>query len=284
MKIGWIGAGVMGEPMAGHLLAAGHEVRVYSRTRSKVEGLLAAGAVWTGSPAEAACGADVAISIVGFPEDVQAVHLGPAGTLSAATLPRVIIDMTTSRPKLAVQLADRARRLGVQAIDAPVSGGDVGARNATLSIMVGADAAAFREVQNLFETLGTRVVLQGGPGSGQHCKMVNQILVAASMIGAVEAFKYAAGAGLEGGAVLESVSAGAAGSWTISNLVPRILSGDFGPGFLVDHFVKDLRIALEAAEAMKLDLPGLSLATRAYEHLSESGYGNRGTHALALCY
>jgi 3-hydroxyisobutyrate dehydrogenase len=274
----------MGEPMAGHLLAAGHDLRVYSRTRSRASRLLDAGAVWADAPADAACGADVVISIVGFPEDVEEVHLGRRGTLRADELPSVIIDMTTSRPSLAARIADEARARGVEAVDAPVSGGDVGARNAALSIMVGAEPNVFDRVLPLFELLGQTVVLQGGPGAGQHCKMVNQILVAASMIGAVEGLRYADAAGLDGATVLASVSAGAAGSWTITNLAPRILKGDFAPGFFVEHFVKDLRIAMEEADAMGLDLPGLSLAKQAYERLCEAGHGQAGTHALAVAY
>jgi len=282
MKIGWIGAGVMGAPMARHLMAAGHDVRVFTRTQSRAAPLIEAGATWASSPAETAEGADVAFSIVGFPEDVEAVHLGTEGTLNATVPPDVVVDMTTSRPSLARRIAEEAARKGVQSVDAPVSGGDVGARTGTLSVMVGGSEPVFERVRPLLEIVGDRVVLHGGPGSGQHCKMVNQILVAASMIGAVEALRYADAAGLDGHRVLSSVSAGAAGSWTISNLGPRILERDFAPGFFVDHFLKDLRIAMEEADSMNLKLPGLDLARRVYERLVEEGHGQRGTHALAL--
>ncbi len=274
--------GVMGAPMARHLLRAGHALKVFTRTASKADPLCECGATWAQSPAEAADGTDVTFSIVGMPEDVEQVHLGEDGTLSAEARPAMIVDMTTSRPSLARRIASVAEEHGVRSLDAPVSGGDVGARGGTLSIMVGGDQEAFTIAEPLFDVLGGTVVWHGEAGAGQHCKMVNQILVAASMVGAVEALRYADAAGLDGHRVLESVSAGAAGSWTISNLAPRILRGDFAPGFFVNHFVKDLRIAIEEASVMGLQLPGLELASVAYERLAELGYGDRGTHALAL--
>jgi 3-hydroxyisobutyrate dehydrogenase len=280
--IAWIGAGVMGRSMAGHLLAKGHRVRITTRTPSTADDLVARGATRAATPAEAADGADVAISMVGFPSDVEAVHLGPEGTLAARRLPRILVDMTTSRPSLAVDLERRAAERGVAALDAPVSGGDVGARNATLSIMVGGGADAFEALRPILAAMGATIVRQGPAGSGQHTKMVNQILIASSMLGMVEGLMYAIRAGLDPTSVLASVGGGAAGSWTIQNLAPRVLRGDFNPGFFVEHFVKDLSIALEEADRMRLDLPALALARRMYQHVVDDGNGRLGTQALYL--
>lgn len=268
--------------MAAQLLEAGLSLRVHTRTRDKAQPLLARGAEWADSPAEAGEGMDAAISMVGYPHDVEVTHLGPRGTLAAAHPPQLIIDMTTSSPRLAQRIAEEARRRGVESIDAPVSGGDVGARNATLSIMVGGEASAVGRAMPLFEKLGKTIVHHGPPGSGQHAKMVNQILVAASMVGTCEALLYARAAGLDADKVLQSVSSGAAGSWTIANLAPRMVKRDFRPGFYVEHFIKDLSIALEEARRMKLDLSGLALARRLYEQVQQDGYGRLGTHALLL--
>lgn len=282
MKIAWIGTGVMGAPMAGHLLGAGHTVVVTTRTRDRAAPLIDRGAIWADSPAAAADGADVVCSIVGFPDDVEQVHLGPDGSLAAANPPGLLVDLTTSRPSLARRIAEAALSRGIGSVDAPVSGGDVGARNATLSIMVGGRDEDVARAMPVFESLGSRIVHQGGPGAGQHCKMVNQIVIAASMIGTIEGLRYAEGAGLDRATVLESISAGAAGSWTLDNLAPRIIAGDFAPGFFVEHFLKDLSIALDEAVDMGLDLPGLSLAQEAYDRLVGRGHGDRGTHALWL--
>ncbi len=281
MKIGFLGTGVMGASMAGHLLDAGHELTLYTRTPAKAESLLDRGATWADSPREAADEADVVISIVGMPADVESVHLGADGTLAAGTPPRLLIDMTTSTPSLARRIADSAAARSVGAIDAPVSGGDVGARNATLSIMVGGREADVTEAWPLFELMGGTIVHQGDAGCGQHTKMVNQILVASTMLGISEGLLYARSAGLDGEKVLESVGGGAAGSWTITNLGPRILAGDHAPGFFVDHFLKDLSIALEEADSMGLDLPMLALARRFYAQASEKGLGSHGTQVLA---
>ena len=280
MNVGWIGTGVMGSSMAGHVLAAGHQLRVYTRTKSKAAPLIERGATWAGSPAEAADGTDVTISIVGFPDDVKSVHLGDDGTLNAARLPRVIVDMTTSRPSLAVRIAERAKALGLGSVDAPVSGGDVGARNASLSIMVGGDEPDVDAVRPILELMGSTIVRQGGPGAGQHAKMINQILIATNMIGCCEGLLYAARAGLDGRTVIESVGSGAAGSWSINNLGPRMLDRDFEPGFFVEHFIKDLGIALEEAERMNLALPGLGLAKQLYEAVRAQGMARKGTQAL----
>ena len=281
MRIGFLGTRVMGASMAGHLLDAGHDLVLFTRTRAKAEALLDRGAAWADSPRESAEGADLVISIVGMPQDVESVHLGPEGTLSASKAPRYLIDMTTSTPSLARQLHEEASRRSVGAIDAPVSGGDVGARNASLSIMVGGDDDDVTAVLPVLDLMGGTIVHQGGPGCGQHTKMVNQILVASTMLGISEGLLYARSAGLDGARVLESVGGGAAGSWTISNLGPRILAGDTAPGFFVDHFLKDLSIALEEAESMNLKLPMLALARRFYAEASEKGLGSHGTQVLA---
>ena len=282
MRVGWIGTGVMGSSMCGHLLAAGHEVRVYNRTRQSADPLVEAGATWCESPAEVAAGSEVTFTIVGYPTDVRAVILGPGGVLEGAASGSVVVDMTTSEPTLAREIHAAAHERGVEALDAPVSGGDVGARNASLVIMVGGSEAAFERVRPLFEALGKTVVLEGGPGAGQHTKMMNQIAIASGMIGVCEALLYAYAAGLDLERALETISGGAAGSWSLSNYAPRILRGDFEPGFKIDHFLKDLGIALTEASAMGLDLPGTTLAEQLYQAAREQGYGQKGTHALIV--
>jgi 3-hydroxyisobutyrate dehydrogenase len=281
-RIAWIGTGVMGRSMCGHLLAAGHPVAVHTRTRERAEPLLDAGAAWAASPAEAAADAEVTFSIVGYPADVRAVALGEDGVLAGAQDGTVYVDMTTSEPSLAVEIAEAAAPRGVAALDAPVSGGDVGARNATLSIMVGGDAETLARVRPLLETMGKTIVHLGGPGAGQHTKMVNQTLIASGMIGVCEALLYAYRAGLDVETVLEAVGGGAAGSWSLTNYAPRILRGDFAPGFFVEHFVKDMEIALGEARRMNLALPGLALAHELYLALRAQGGGRNGTQALIL--
>ncbi len=280
MRIGWIGLGVMGAPMAMHLLRAGHDVVVHTRTRAKAEELLNAGASWADSPAEAACGSDVACSMVGLPPEVQSVHLGPAGTLSASRLPKLLIDFSTSPRSFALQLSQEAVRRGVEALDAPVSGGDVGARNGTLSIMVGGSAGAFQSGAPVFAAFGKTVVHVGPSGAGQATKAVNQILVASSCVAMGEAFAYAQSAGLDLERVLQVVSAGAAGSWTLSNLGPRALRGDWNPGFMVDHLVKDLRIVLEEARQQGIKADFATFAERLYSTIQASGGGKDGTQAV----
>lgn len=281
MRVAWVGTGVMGCSMAGHIMAAGHQVVVHTRTRARAEELLARGALWAADPAAAADGADVAISMVGLPEDVREVHLGGRGTLSARRAPSLLIDMTTSSPSLAVEIAAAAARVGCAALDAPVSGGDVGARSAALSIMVGGAESAFECARPLLGVMGKTIVHHGGPGTGQYAKLVNQVLVAASMVGVSEALAFAGAAGLNPHKVLESVSPGAAGSWTLTNLAPRILKGDMAPGFRVEHLVKDLRIAAAEARTRGLALPGLELAEGLYRALQDAGRGGLGTQALA---
>jgi 3-hydroxyisobutyrate dehydrogenase len=281
-RIAWIGTGVMGASMCGHLLEAGHEVTVFNRTRQRAAALVERGAHWSGTPADAAAAADVIFTMVGFPSDVREVILGEAGVLSTARPQSLLIDMTTSEPSLAREIHEAAALRGVDSLDAPVSGGDVGARNATLVIMVGGAVEAFERAQPLFELLGKTIVHQGEAGSGQHTKMVNQLAICSGMIGVCEALLYAHRAGLDVGRVLETISGGAAGSWSLSNLAPRTLDGDFAPGFKVDHFIKDLGIALAEARRMDLSLPGLALAEQLYVATRAQGYGQRGTHALLL--
>ncbi len=284
MQVAWIGTGMMGAPMAGHLLAAGHAVNVHSRTRAKAELLLASGARWCDTPAEAASGCDVAFSMVGTPAEVEAVHLGVTGTLRAADPPRILVDMSTSSPELAVRLDESARMAGSRACDAPVTGGDVGARNATLSIMVGGDEASCGLIAPLLGALGKTIVRHGEAGQGQRAKLVNQILIAATMVGMCEGLASARASGLDEQRVLESVGAGAAGSWALANLAPRVLKGNLEPGFMVDHFVKDLGLALAMCESQGIRLPGVELAQRLYRQLQADGHGRRGTQALVLAY
>jgi 3-hydroxyisobutyrate dehydrogenase len=281
-RVAWIGTGVMGLSMCGHVLAAGYSVTVHNRSRAKAEPLLEKGATWADTPAEAAAAADVVFGIVGFPADVREVFLGPRGAVGAMARGSVLVDMTTSEPSLAREIYEAAARVGVSAVDAPVSGGDVGARNATLSIMVGGDAEAVERVRPILETMGKTIVHEGGPGAGQHTKMVNQILIASGMIGVCEALLYGYKAGLDLEKVLEVVAAGAAGSWSLSNYGPRMLSGNFDPGFVAEHFVKDMGIALEEARRMHLSLPGLALAQQLYVALTAQGHGRKGTHSLIL--
>lgn len=282
VDIGWVGTGVMGAAMAGHLLTAGHRLTVTTRTRAKAEPLLAAGARWADTPADVADASTVVFTMVGFPADVREVILGRDGVLAALDAGGMVIDMTTSEPPLAVEIASAAFAKAVDALDAPVSGGDVGAREARLSIMVGGQAEAFERARPLLELMGATVVHQGPAGSGQHTKMVNQTLVAAGMVGICEALLYAHRAGLDVTTVLRSVSSGAAGSWALSNLAPRIVDGDLDPGFYVEHFVKDLGIAVAEADRLGLKLPGLALARQLYTDLAEMGHARLGTQSLIL--
>ncbi len=281
-KLGWIGTGVMGASMCGHLMDRGFAMTIYTRTRSKAEPLLARGATWADSPHAVAEQSDVVFSIVGFPADVREVMLGPDGALSGSQRGSVLVDMTTSQPSLAIEIASAARARGVESIDAPVSGGDIGAREARLSIMIGGDRATVTALQSCWEAMGKTIVYQGGPGSGQHTKMVNQTLIATNMVGVCEALLYAYRAGLDLETVLQSVSSGAAGSWSLSNLGPRIIANQFDPGFFIEHFLKDMGIALEEAHRMGLALPGLALAKQLYQAAAAQGHARDGTHALQL--
>jgi len=281
-RVGWIGTGVMGSAMCGHLMAAGYHATVYNRTRSKAKPLVDRGASEADSPRAVAEACDVVFTIVGFPEDVREVTLGAEGTLAGARPGTVLVDMTTSEPALARAIFEAAAAKGVHAVDAPVSGGDVGAREARLSIMVGGEAEVVAALNPLFRLLGQTIVHQGPAGAGQHTKMVNQVLIASNMIGVCEALLYGSKAGLDLEKVLESVGSGAAGSWSLSNLGPRMIAGNFEPGFFVEHFLKDLAIALAESRRMKLALPGLALAEQLYRAVEAQGLGRKGTHALML--
>lgn len=281
-KIGWIGTGVMGNSMAGHLLSAGFAVSVYTRTKSRADALVARGAGWAETPKALAEQSDVIFSIVGFPSDVREVMLGTNGALAGSKPGNILVDMTTSEPSLAVEIADAAKAKGVFSVDAPVSGGDIGAKNAALSIMIGGDKDVVDALQPCFEAMGKTIIHQGGPGAGQHTKMVNQILIASNMVGVCEALLYGYKSGLDLETVMKSVSVGAAGSWSLSNLGPRIMANNFDPGFFVEHFIKDMGIALEEAKRMNLSLPGLALGNQLYLSLKAQGGGKLGTHALQL--
>jgi len=281
-KVGWIGTGVMGHPMAGHLIKAGYDLTVFTRTKSKAKDLLDAGAKWANSPQEAAEDKDFVCTMVGFPDELREVVFGKEGIINTIKKGAIFIDFTTSKPSLAIEIAKALKEKGVFSLDAPVSGGDVGARNATLSIMVGGEKEAFEAARPLLEKLGKTIILQGGPGAGQHTKMCNQIQIAGTMIGMVEALLYGTKAGLDLETMLKSISGGAAACWSLDNLAPRILKGDMEPGFFVDHFVKDMAIALEEAQRMQISLPGLALVHQLYVSVQALGAGKKGTQALYL--
>jgi 3-hydroxyisobutyrate dehydrogenase len=272
----------MGASMAGHLLAAGFPLTVFSRTRTKAESLLERGAVWADSPAGVADASEVVFTMVGFPDDVRGVYLGAQGLVATARPGTILVDMTTTEPSLAFEIFTAAQARGVSTLDAPVSGGDVGARNATLSIMAGGEPASFERVLPLFQKLGRYIALQGSAGAGQHTKMCNQIVIAGTMIGVCESLLYGYRAGLDLEKMLASIGGGAAGCWTLDNLAPRILKRDFNPGFFVEHFIKDMGIALREARTMRLALPGLALVHQLYVALEAQGHGRCGTQALLL--
>lgn len=272
----------MGSSMCGHLMAKGFSATVYTRSKTKAESLLQRGAQWADSPLAVAQRSDVVFSIVGFPRDVREVLLGPQGALAGSKAGNVLVDMTTSEPSLAVEIYEAARQKGVHSVDAPVSGGDVGAREARLSIMIGGDSEVVQALQPCWEAMGKTIIHQGKAGAGQHTKMVNQTLIATNMIGVCEALLYAYKAGLDLNTVMQSVTPGAAGSWSLSNLGPRIINNNFDPGFFVEHFVKDMGIALDEAKRMGLCLPGLALSHQLYIALQAQGHGRDGTHALEL--
>lgn len=283
-KVGFIGLGIMGSSMAGHLLAAGYELHVYNRTAAKADALVARGAHRHDRPGELAAICDVVFSIVGMPSDVEELFLGTDGLVARATPGTVLVDMTTSSPSLATRIAEAGAAKGVMVLDAPVSGGDVGARNAKLSIMVGGDAATFERMKPVFAVMGENIVLQGGPGAGQHTKMANQIAIASNMMAVCESLAYARSAGLDPRTVLTSIGSGAAASFALTVLGPRMLDGDFAPGFYVRHFIKDMGIALAEAERMGLELPGLAQAKRLYDRLAAEGHADDGTQALFRLY
>ena len=282
--VGFIGIGVMGKSMVLNLRQGGYDVHLFTRTKAKAQELLDRGCTWHTSPAGVAAAADIIITMVGSPRDVEEVYLAEDGILAEARKGTIVIDMTTSSPQLAQQIYNQAKGLGIAALDAPVSGGDIGAQQGTLSIMVGGDWDPFEQARPLFELMGKNIVYQGGPGSGQHCKMANQIAVASTMVGVCESLRYAEKAGLDPVTVLQSIETGAAGSWTLSNLAPRMIKGDFGPGFYVKHFIKDMNIALASCTDIGLHARGLELAKELYDQIAADGGEYLGTHALYKHY
>jgi 3-hydroxyisobutyrate dehydrogenase len=280
--IGWIGTGVMGSSMCGHLLTAGYRVTVHSRTKSKAQPLLDRGAQWTEHPRAVATESDVLFTMVGFPQDVHTVYFDETGILAGARAGMILIDMTTTQPALSREIAVVASAKGLAAIDAPVSGGDIGAKNAALSIMIGGDTTSVQAVMPLFELLGKKIVHQGGPGTGQQAKLCNQIVIAGTMVGVCESLLYGYKAGLDLNRMLDSIRSGAAACWTLDNLAPKILQRNFDPGFFVEHFIKDMGLALEDSKRMGLVLPGLTLVHQLYQTVQTLGHGRSGTHALML--
>ncbi|WP_214269854.1 NAD(P)-dependent oxidoreductase [Mammaliicoccus lentus] len=278
--IGFVGTGVMGKSMAGHLIDKGYEVNVYNRTKSKADDLVEKGATWCDTIATLSEKSDVIISIVGYPKDVESIYLSQDGILNHAKENSIVIDMTTSSPALAHDIYEKAKERNIKSLDAPVSGGDVGAKNAALTIMVGGDQEAYNQVEDIFNLLGKNVVYQGKSGNGQHTKLSNQIAIAAGMLGVAEAIIYAEEAGLDIDKVFNSIEHGAAGSWSLSNLGPRMVKEDYAPGFYVKHFIKDMKLAIEESEKMGLYMPGLLKAKEVYDALSEAGYDDNGTQAV----
>ncbi|MGG2065658.1 NAD(P)-dependent oxidoreductase [Bacillus sp. S14(2024)] len=278
--IGFIGTGVMGKSMVTHLIKAGYTVLVYNRTPARSQELIENGAIWKETVAEIAAQANIIITMVGYPKDVEGIYFGEKGILHHAKPGTYVIDMTTSSPILAQNIYEIAREKGIYTLDAPVSGGDIGAKKATLAIMVGGEQQDFNAMKPIFELMGTNIILQGKAGAGQHTKMCNQIAIASNMIGVCEAMVYAKQAGLDPKDVLRSIETGAAGSWSLSNLAPRMINGDFEPGFYIKHFIKDMRIALESAKEMGLSTPGLQLAKSLYDELADKGAEENGTQAL----
>lgn len=282
--VGFVGMGVMGKSMVSNLMNSGYQVIISTRTKARAEDLLERGALWKDTPGEVALAADVVITMVGYPSDVEEVYFGENGILANAAEGNIVVDMTTSSPALAVRIYEEGRKKGIQVMDAPVSGGDVGAREARLSIMVGGDEDVFAMTVPLLQVMGENIVYQGQAGSGQHCKMANQIVIASTMMGVCESIRYAEKAGLDPETVLQSIETGAAGSWSLSNLAPRMIRGDFEPGFYVKHFIKDMGIALQSAEELGLEAHGLALAKSLYDKLAGQGKEDKGTQALYTYY
>jgi 3-hydroxyisobutyrate dehydrogenase len=281
-RIGWIGTGVMGSSMCGHVLQAGYRVTLHSRTKAKAQPLLDLGATWAENSLAVAAHSDILFTMVGFPQDVRAVYFDETGVLAGARAGMTLIDMTTTQPSLSREIAAAASAKDLSAIDAPVSGGDIGAKNASLSIMIGGDATSVQAVMPLFALLGKKIVHQGGPGTGQQAKLCNQIVIAGTMVGVCESLLYGYKAGLDLNRMLDSIRGGAAACWTLDHLAPRILQRNFDPGFFVEHFVKDMGIALEESKRMGLVLPGLTLVHQLYQTVQTLGHGRSGTHALML--
>lgn len=284
MKIGFIGIGVMGESMAGHLLKAGHDLYVYNRTKSKADRIVAEGATWCEDVKSIARQCDLIFTIIGVPADVESVYLNEDGLVNHAKKGTILVDMTTSTPDLAKRIYEAGTQKGLKCLDAPVTGGDVGAKNGTLTIMVGGDQETFNEILPILELMGKTIVYMGAAGSGQHTKMANQIAIAGAAIGMVESLAYSKGAGLDLETVLKAITSGSAASWQLSNMAPRIINDDFNPGFFIKHFIKDMRIASTESKAMDVDLPGLDLVLSLYEECQKRELENCGTQALYKLY
>lgn len=282
--VGFIGVGIMGNSMAGHILAAGYGVNVYNRTKAKTDAIVAKGAKWFDTPGAVAANSDLVITMVGFPSDVEEVYMGAQGILNHAQPGTILVDMTTSSPSLARTISEAASAKGLAAIDAPVSGGDIGARDAKLTIMVGGDSATFNHALPILKLMGGSIVLQGGPGMGQHTKMCNQIVIASTIMGVSEGIAYAKKVGLDPSSVMQSIGGGAASGFQLNILGPKMIAGDFAPGFYIEHFIKDLNIALSEAKTMNLELPGLVQAKKLYDQLAANGHSKDGTQGLIQFY
>lgn len=282
--LGFIGTGVMGSNMAGHLLTAGNEVHIYNRTKSKAEKLIRGGAIWEDSPADIVSKCKIVFTIVGYPKDVEDIYLGKNGLIGLASKDSLLVDMTTSSPKLAEKIWTTGKTRGISVLDAPVTGGDKGAREAKLTILVGGRKEDFEIALPYFRLMGANIRHMGKAGCGQYTKLVNQITLAGTMTGLCEGLAFAKGHGLDQKEVLEAISGGAAGSWSLTNYGPRILDGDFDPGFFVKHYIKDIKLAEESADEIELDLPALSLTRELYEEISEGGLGEAGTQSLYCLY
>lgn len=280
ISVGFIGLGVMGHSMAKHLIKAGYHLNVYNRTRSKAESLIAEGAKWMDTPQELASESDYVLTIVGYPEDVEKVYLGQSGLFEGSKPGQVFVDLTTSRPSLAIELAKQGKERGVIVLDAPVSGGDLGAREGRLTAMIGGEAIGLESVRPILDCFASNIFYHGSAGAGQHAKAANQIMIAGTMTGMTETLRYAKASGLDLNKVIDTLSGGAANNWSLSNYGPRILKEDYSPGFFVKHFIKDLGIALEAAQEYKIDLPGTKLALELYQELADAGLEDAGTQAL----
>lgn len=282
--VGFVGTGVMGKSIVKHLMNGGHEVTIYTRTKEKAEDLLELGAKWAETPGEVSSQVDIIFTMVGYPSDVVEVYNSANGIFENGKEGLVVVDLTTSTPTLAIDLYNKAKALGMSSLDAPVSGGDVGAKSGKLSIMVGGDKEVFHQLYPLFDLFGEHIIYQGNAGAGQHTKMANQIAIASTMIAACEAITYAQKAKLDPEMVLKSITKGAAGSWSLTNLAPRMLKDDFEAGFYMKHFIKDMGIALDESKKMNLTLPGLEMAYEMYQSLAQQGFENEGTQSLIKAY
>lgn len=283
-NIGFIGVGVMGKSMVRNLMKAGYELSIYTRTKAKVEDILEEGAHWCDTVADCVKEQDAVITMVGYPEDVEEIYFGENGILAKANPGTYVIDMTTTSPKLSVKIYEKAKEAGIHAVDAPVSGGDVGARHGTLSIMAGGDREDYEACRELFTSLGKTIIYEGKAGNGQHTKAANQIALGGVIAGVCEAITYARAAGLEVQTMLDSIAQGAAGSWQMSNMAPRMMKGDFQPGFFIKHYIKDMKIAMEESDARQVTLPILQEVLEMYQKLDQEGMGDLGTQALIKYY